>query len=83
MGLYRINVTSTGKYNNVETGHRYVFSKRKAIKLLRRFVIECQAHAVIEKFIKCGDCWCFSEGEMAEINEDIFFEALEKEMEIY
>ena len=57
--MYKINVKSSGKYNNVVLGERYVFSKRKAKELIEMFVaVECDIE--ITKFLKCGNCWMWS-----------------------
>ena len=57
--MYKINVKSSGKYNNVALGERYVFSKHKAKELIEMLVaVECDIE--ITKFLKCGNCWMWS-----------------------
>ena len=57
--MYKINVTSEGKYRNVVLGARYTFSKRAAKRIIAHF-LECECEFDVTKLLKCGDCWMWS-----------------------
>ena len=59
--MYRVVVTSVGKYGNATLGARYCFTKRSVIKLASYCMLmknECK----IEKFVRLyGDVFCWSD----------------------
>lgn len=61
--MYRINVLTTGKYDNVVRGYRYTFSHRKAKKFVMEVIREWECECTVEKFSRCGNlcenlyCW--------------------------
>ena len=62
--MYRINVLSTGKYNNVVLGPRYCLFKRTAKRLVKEFS-EFGCSLRVSKFIRCSDdVFCWSGGEV-------------------
>ena len=77
--MYRISVSTSGKYGNVATGNRYCFFKKTAIDLANCFM-ELEAWPKIEKLVYAGDCFFWSEetGIVPEENEkgDLFLRAL-------
>ena len=58
--MYKINVKSEGKDHNTVIGNRYTFSKRNAKKLIA-FFLKDECEIEVTKFIKCGNCWAWSE----------------------
>ena len=67
--MYRVVVTSVGKYKNAMLGARYCFTKRSAIKLASYFMsMKCECK--IEKFVRLyGDVFCWSD---IDFNSDIW-----------
>ena len=62
--MYRINVLSTGKYNNVVLGPRYCLFKRTAKRLVNEFS-EVDCSLKVSKLIRCSDdVFCWSGGEV-------------------
>lgn len=59
--MYKINVTSTGKYNNVVLGERYCLFKRQAERLVNLFASsECTLKAYKFTRLQAGVyCWKF------------------------
>ena len=57
--MYKIDVETAGKYNNVELGPVYVFSKRKAKRVIKEY-LETGCEIDVTKFVKCGDVWTWS-----------------------
>lgn len=58
--MYKIEVKSTGKYNNAMLGARYALSKRVAKKTINLFISnDCVIQ--VTKLIKCGGCWVWSD----------------------
>ena len=62
--MYRIDVLSTGKYNNVALGPRFCLFKRTAKRLVDEFS-EVDCSLKVSKLIRCSDdVFCWSEGEV-------------------
>lgn len=57
--MYKVDVKTRGKYNNVETGAVYVFSKRKAKRCIIDY-LNTGCKIDVTKFVKCGDVWTWS-----------------------
>ena len=57
--MYKINVKSEGKYQNVALGERYTFSKRNAKRLIALF-LEYGCEFEVTKLSKCGGCWMWN-----------------------
>lgn len=57
--MYRVNVLTAGKYNNVVTGPRYCFTRKTAKDLAKLFVdYECEVE--IHKFYRINTSpWLF------------------------
>lgn len=64
--MYRVIVTSKGKYGNVALGARYCFRKKSAAHLIALFTNnECDFTA--EKFIRIsGDTFCWSDSYISD-----------------
>lgn len=62
--MYRVIVTSSGKYDNVALGARYCLTKRTAINLAVMFDdVECEYE--VEKFVRLNkDIFYWSDGEV-------------------
>jgi hypothetical protein len=72
--MYRIDVLSAGKYNNVVLGPRYCLFKRTAKRLVNEFSeVDCSLR--VSKFIRCSDdVFCWSGGEVEdEIVENLLY----------
>lgn len=67
--MYKILVTSTGKYNNAVLGERYCFSKRQAEELVDLFINSgCTLKAY--KFTRiCAGVYCWR--SILEVSEEI------------
>jgi hypothetical protein len=67
--MYRITITTPGKYNNISLGARYCFTKKDARKLAKLF-FEGGANMTVEKFIHItGTVFCWSDSE---VEDNIF-----------
>lgn len=60
--MYRIHVLSDGKYHNVTLGARYCFTKHATARIANH-LLDSNCNIVIEKFIKTGDCFQWSNNE--------------------
>ncbi len=58
--MYRVNVLTTGEYDNVVTGYRYTFSSRKAKKFAIKAIREWKCECTVEKFCRCGNMYYWS-----------------------
>lgn len=67
--MYRVVVTSVGKYGNATLGARYCFTKRSIVKLASYFMsMKCECK--IEKFVHLyDDVFCWSD---IDFNSDIW-----------
>ena len=76
--MYRINVLTTGKYNNVALGTRYCFFKKTALDLATLFAsMDCDV--TIAKFTRLhSDVFSWSE---AEVYEDKYFDSFYEMLE--
>ena len=64
--MYRVIVTSKGKYNNVVPGIRYCFRKKSAAHLIATFT-ERDCDFAIEQLIRIhGDIFCWSGDNISE-----------------
>ena len=58
--MYRINVLSRGKYDNVELGYRYCFRKKSAIEMIDIFM-DSDSKITVEKLIRLhGDVFSWN-----------------------
>ena len=53
--MYRVNVLTTGKRDDVKTGYRYCLRKKEMIDLLRFFFLDLDCDVKVEKFIHIHD----------------------------
>lgn len=77
--MYRINVLTAGKHNNVTLGARYCLFKKTALDLATFFAsLDC--NVTIAKFVRLhDDVFSWSEGEVCEDRYfDSFYEMLEE-----
>ncbi len=49
--MYRINVLTRGKYDNVELGYRYCFRKKSAIEMIDIFM-DSDSNITVEKLVR-------------------------------
>lgn len=64
--MYRVIVTSKGKYGNTMLGARYCFRKKSAAGLIATFT-ECDCDFTIEQLIRIyGDVFCWSDCDISE-----------------
>lgn len=67
--MYRITVTTHGKYNNIPLGTSYCLTKKDTRKLVKLF-FENEAKITVEKFIHVADTiFCWSDYE---VEDNIF-----------
>lgn len=73
--MYKVNVTSKGKYNNVTIGARYCLRKKTAIELCKLFLKD-ECEFTLEKFVRLtGDIFGWSNGiECEKLLEKIYEE---------
>lgn len=72
--MYRITVTSKGKYKNVVLGSRYCFRKKTAIEMGKLF-LDRECDFTVEKFIRISNdtyCWSSSEIGIENLLEKIY-----------
>lgn len=79
--MYRVTVTSKGKYGNTMLGARYCFRKKSAANLIALFTMnECDFTA--EKFIRIsGDTFCWSDNYISDKIWDMVDDILRAEEE--
>lgn len=59
--MYRINVLTRGRYNNVNRGYRYCFLKKTAIEMIDTFM-SARCEITVEKLIRLhGDVFFWSD----------------------
>ena len=59
--MYRINVLTRGRYNNVKRGYRYCFRKKSAIELIDTFM-NARSKITVEKLIRIHrDVFCWND----------------------
>jgi hypothetical protein len=59
--MYRINVLTRGKYNNVKRGYRYCFRKKSAIDMIDTF-LSARCEITVEKLIRIhSDVFCWND----------------------
>lgn len=64
--MFKVNVLTTGKYDNVMTGERYILTKQKT-KDFMNMLIETGCDFEVSKFVCCSfGFYCWSSGEAAE-----------------
>lgn len=74
--MYRINVLTHGKYNNVELGYRYCFRKKSAIELIDTFM-DTGSEITVEKFIRLhGDVFGWNDNLENDNVFDHYFDRL-------
>lgn len=79
--MYRVDVKSKGKYNNVVPGVRYCFTKRSVIKLAATFA-QNEGVFEVEKLIRIhSDIFTWSDSGVSEKIWDKIYEILEGENE--
>ena len=70
--MYKVNVLTSGKYCNVDTGARYVLGKKQTIKLCKLF-LENECEIEIFKFIRCTHTiFCWSEYEAHDVTKKLW-----------
>lgn len=58
--MYRVNVLTHGKHNNVTTGPRYCFTRKTAKRLAKLFV-DSDCDVTIHKFVRIIDHFAWSD----------------------
>lgn len=59
--MYRINVLTRGRFNNVKRGSRYCFCKKSAIEMIDTFM-NARCEITVEKLIRIhGDIFCWND----------------------
>ena len=57
--MYKVEILTSGKYNNVMVGNRYCFTRRETQKMVNAF-LELGCELDVTKLIRCGGtvfCW--------------------------
>lgn len=76
--MYRINIKSSGKYNNVTLGYRYCFRKKTAKNLINLFS-ECEAEFTIEKFVRLtADVFCWTDDDEGDKVFTYYFDKMDE-----
>lgn len=64
--MYRVIVTSKGKYGNAMLGARYCFRKKSAAHLIATFT-KSECDFVIEQLLRIrGDIFCWSDNDISD-----------------
>lgn len=78
--MYRVIVTSKGKYGNTVLGARYCFRKKSAAHLIATFT-ESGCDFVIEQLIRIhGDVFCWSDNDISDKIWDMVDTMLEEDV---
>lgn len=71
--MYKVEVFSHGKFNNVELGPRYTLTFKSALSLARLFLAN-EAEFTISKFARIhGDIFCWSDCLSEKQEEQLYF----------
>lgn len=74
--MYRINVLTRGRYNNVNRGYRYCFRKKSAIEMIATFM-NARCEITVEKLIRIhSDIFCWNDDLEDDKVFDYYFDRL-------